>query len=110
MYDLIVLLCSGMALFLFGANCAFLVNLGSRTVGWFKFKIAAITLLLGYVSLSMFMGAPDGWRVAIGFCALLLDIFALVWMWRSIEKMSKSGVVGLVPLVALTDDDERATL
>lgn len=110
MYDMIILLCAGMALFLFGANVAFLVNLGSRTVRWFKFKIAAITLLLGYVALSMFYGNPDAWRVSIGFSALLLDIVALVWMWRSIEKMSQSGVVGLVPLVALSDEDERATL
>ena len=106
MYDLMCLLGSGMALFLVGANISFMLNLGSRVVAWFRFKVAAITLLLTYVSLSMWVGAPDAWRLGIGFAALVLDVFALVWMWHSIESMSRRGVRGLVPLIIERTDED----
>ena len=104
MYDLITALGSGIALFLVGANIAFMANLGTRIVVWFRFKVAALTLLLTYVSFSMWVGQPAPWRLGIGMVALILDIFALFWMWHSIESMRQQGVKGLVPLV-MDDDD-----
>jgi hypothetical protein len=98
MYEILATTGSGVALFLFGANVSFIANLGTRLARWFLLKVSAITLLLLYVSLSMYVGQPDTWRIFLGFAALLLDVAALVWMWSSIEAMAKSGIRGYVPL------------
>lgn len=93
-----LLLGGGIALFLAGVNIAFLLQLGGSLVGWFKFKIFAISLLLIYITLSFTYGQPDTSRVIVGWTGLALDLFAVFWMWVSIERAHESGVLGLVPL------------
>lgn len=98
--NFLLLLGAGVALFLAGVNVAFLLQLGGSLVGWFKFKIFAISLLLVYITLSFSYGAPNTDRVVIGWAGLALDLFAVFWMWVSIERAHESGVLGLVPLFA----------
>src|SRR3982751_308254 len=95
---------AAIAVFLVGVNAAFLLNLGNTLVLWFKFKIRAISLLLTYAALSFTLGQPDGWRAVIGLLAMLTDLVAVFWMWRSILGMAEDGTVGLVPLVVLKDE------
>lgn len=94
-----LLLGAATALFLVGINLAFLLQLGSRLVPWFRFKIAAVTLIFGYVCLSFTYGGPAGPRVFVGWAALVLDMVAVFWMWFSIETTRERGVIGLVPLI-----------
>jgi hypothetical protein len=97
-------LAAGCGIFLIGVNLAFLLNLGNRLVPWFTFKIAAVTLLLIYVSLSLVYGNPATWRAVIGFIAMILDMVAVGWMWYSVTSMRSRGVVGLVPIFKSDED------
>jgi hypothetical protein len=92
-----------LALFLVGVNTAFLMNLGNALTRWFTFKILSVDLLMIYVSLSLALGTPATWRALIGICAMLVDIFALGWMWAGISKLKRAGVTGLIPLGKLPE-------
>lgn len=89
---------AGLAVFLVGANVAFLAHLGSRFVPWFTIKIVAVTLLLVYVATSVVWGSPDWWRLVIGLVAVVVDIYAIYRMWASIADAAEAGLVGPVPL------------
>ena len=95
---------SGLALFLAGANIAFLINLGRDLTGWFTVKICAITLLMAYMSMSLYIGNPGPWRASLGIAALLADAFALFYMWYSIEKLRVAGVTGMIPIARIGDE------
>jgi hypothetical protein len=97
---------AGLALFLIGANGAFLLHLGSRLVPWFTIKIGAVTLLLAYVAASALWGDPQTLRLLLGFVAVAVDVYALYRMWASITDLSRRGVTGLVPLIVSRQDDE----
>jgi hypothetical protein len=101
--DSLYLFGAGLAVFLVGANCAFLLNLGNRLTRWFTLKVGSVTLLMVYVALSLYVGSPDLWRACIGVAALLLDLVALGWMWYSIESLNRRGYQGLIPLGRITE-------
>lgn len=98
---------AGVALFLIGANIAFLAHLGSNLVPWFRFKVAAVTLLLIYVALSASFANPSLWRSGIAVAALLIDVWALWNMWRSITRLAEQGIIGLVPILMMQKDQEN---
>jgi len=98
---------AGLAVFLVGANVAFLAHLGRRFVPWFTVKIVAVTLLLIYVATSVVWGTPDWWRLVIGLVAVIIDIYAIYRMWVSIADAAESGTVGLVPLFRDHVDRDR---
>ena len=104
-HSLGLLLGAAVALFLAGVNVAFLLQLGGTLVGWFKFKILAVTLLIIYIALSFSFGSPDGERRVLGWVGLFMDLIAIGWMWSSIEHAQDSGVTGLVPLIKAQDED-----
>jgi hypothetical protein len=99
-----LLLGAGVALFLAGVNLAFLLQLGGKLVGWFKFKIAAVTAILIYVCLSFSYGSPATSRVVVGWFGLALDLGAIFWMWSSIERARENEEIGLVPLIKAQDE------
>lgn len=99
--DFLYVVGSGLALFLLGANLAFLWTLGTKLASWFIFKIMAWAFILGYMSLSLFYGDPGVYRASLGFVALFIDVFALSWMWWSIEKLRATGVKGMIPIAKL---------
>jgi hypothetical protein len=103
--NLLLIVGSAMALFLAGANTAFIVDLGRELTTWFIFKIVSIDLLMIYVALSLAVGHPDIWRAAIAVIALFLDLLALGWMWLSIVRLQSAGVEGLIPLARLDHED-----
>ena len=105
-FNIFVMLGVTASVFLVGVNIAFLINLGSSLVRWFQFKIVAVTIMLSYIALSLTIGNPDAWRASIGVVAMLVDMAAVLWMWKSIVAMAASGETGLVPLVVLRPDDE----
>lgn len=74
----------GLALFLIGANVAFLAHLGYSLLQWFQFKIYATTLLLVYVATSVFFGGVGIDRTALAAIALVIDAIAIWRMWSSI--------------------------
>jgi hypothetical protein len=98
---------AGLALFLVGVNTAFLVNLGSELTRWFTFKILSFDLLLIYVCLSLAMGAPATWRAVIAVIALTTDVFALGWMWSSVARLQREGVMGFIPLGRLNGKGDK---
>ena len=106
MLTLLYVMGSGLALFLAGANVAFLVNLGRDLTGWFFFKIVAITGVLAYMSLSLYVGNPGPWRASLGVLALLVDLFALGYMWYGIESLKSRGVTGPIPIARIGDSDD----
>lgn len=97
--DAVHLAGSCVAIFLLGANMAFVLHLGGKIVNWFRAKILAIIGLLIYVCLSLLLGDPTLNRSVIGLAAMLVDLGALVWMWWSIQNYRARGIVGLVPLI-----------
>lgn len=99
--DLLYVVGAALALFLVGANAAFLFNLGSQLTSWFTFKIVAIVMVLAYMSLSLFYGDPGAVRAGLGVAALALDLFALFWMWIGIERMKRQGVTGMIPIARI---------
>lgn len=106
MLSLVYVIGSGLALFLAGANVAFLVNLGRALTGWFFFKIVAITGVLAYMSLSLYLGNPGFWRGSLGILALMIDLFALGYMWYGIEKLRAAGVTGEIPIARLGGESD----
>jgi hypothetical protein len=102
--SLLYVMGSGLALFLAGANVAFLFNLGRNLTGWFTLKIVAITGVLAYMALSLYVGQPGVWRASLGVVALMIDLFALGYMWYGIEKLRAEGITGMIPIAKLGDD------
>ena len=96
---------AGIALFLIGANGAFLLHLGARLVPWFTFKIVAVTIMLAYVAASAIWGNPQSLRLGLGFIAVVIDVWALFRMWTNITDARLAGRVGLVPLLRPEDED-----
>ena len=92
---------AGLALFLVGANVAFLLHLGESLVSWFNFKIAAATLLLVYVSLSVLVGGPPPWRISIALFALIIDAIAVYRLWANVLLL----VGGHVEVIKLPSND-----
>ena len=99
--DLLYVVGSGLAIFLLGANVAFVASLGRLLAPWFIVKLVAINLLMIYMCLSLFLGHPGTARAALGSVALCVDVVALGLMWYSIEKLRKGGVTGLIPIARL---------
>lgn len=105
--ELIQLIGSSLSLFLMGANVGFLASIGQRVVPWFTIKIGAVTLLLGYVCLSLVFGHPSWSRSIFGLFALVADCVALLWMWRAIDKLESRKIVGLIPLIRPTREVQQ---
>lgn len=104
-HDVYLQIIAAAGIFLLGVNLAFLLNLGSRLVRWFTFKITAVTAMLLYIVLSVTYGDPTVGRATIGFAAMCLDMLAVAWMWYSVSTLRDTGVRGLVPLIR-EDDPE----
>jgi hypothetical protein len=101
-----LLVTSALALLLFGVNLAFLTNLGAKVVPWFRFKIAAVSMMLVYIACSLSLGNPDNWRAGIGLVALVVDVCAVGWMWHSVNHYRERKIVGLVPLILGEDNHQ----
>lgn len=76
----------GLAIFLIGANLAFILHLGENVLSWFQFKLLAVTSLLVYVALSVLIGGPGIGRTTIAAVALLIDTIALYRLWSNVIK------------------------
>jgi len=99
--QLLYVMGASVALFLFGANVAFLTQLGKVLTTWFTLKIVAITGIMFYMSLSLYIGDPGPWRASLALVFLLIDVVALGYMWLGIERMRSRGVTGLIPIARL---------
>ena len=101
---MIHIIVAGMCLFLIGANVAFLAHLRAQLMSWFNLKIVAVTVLLVYVSTSVFFGHPETCMLLLGLLATVLDSIALYKMWGSIIALKNQGIIGLVPLIRPRED------
>lgn len=84
--DLLRVTVSGLAVFLVGANIAFLVHLGPRMVRWFTLKVSAVILLLTYVASSVVWATSATWILALGLAAVTLDVVAVYRMWVANDR------------------------
>jgi len=77
---------AGVALFLLGANVAFLVHV-RNFVRWFCLKVVAVALLLVYVATSALCAERLGpGTVTVGLVAVVVDVAAMYRMWSAIDR------------------------
>lgn len=75
---------ASIALFLVGVNIALIIHVRDSLLTWWQFKLAAVTLLLIYVALSLAFGGVGLSRTILGITALCIDAVAVWYMWTSI--------------------------
>jgi len=80
---------AGLAAFLIGVNLAFIVEYWDGLTQWFSFKLGATTMLLLYVGLSVALGSPAQWRVAIGLGACIVDTMAIARVWLTFQRAKR---------------------
>lgn len=90
--DYLHIAAGGLALFLIGANLAFIMHLGENILSWFQFKILAVTSLLVYVALSLLIGGPGATRTTIAAFALIIDTVALYRLWANVIQMHNGEI------------------
>lgn len=90
--DYLHIAAGGLAIFLIGANLAFILHLGENVLSWFQFKILAVTVLLIYVALSVLIGGPGIGRTTVATFALLVDTVALYRLWANVIKLHNGQI------------------
>lgn len=75
---------AGLAVFLIGANLAFMIHLGESIRSWFQFKILAIMMLLIYVVTSLVLDSPGLGNSIFAFIALMIDAVAVYRLWANV--------------------------
>lgn len=79
---------------LIGANVALFVEFGRSIAPWFRFKLAAVMVLLIYVIISMIIADPGPLRLSVGIVACLVDIAAFHAVYRAlIRSKHKDGTL-----------------